>query len=557
MVVLFDVIKKNFKLLVRSKSSALIIILGPLLVIFLVGIAFDNIGKFSLNIGTYSSSYSDLSESFIVKLQEKEFDVIKIDSEEECIKQIKQGRLHTCIVFPPDLTIEPGRMNEIIFHVDYSKINLIWMVLDTISSKLKERSSELSLDLTSNLLEKIEHTKETVYNTKPIVVNLKTENSQVSDKIDTFRTNILDFRDTSDAMKDYFLTKINGAQDAIEEVEDEIDDLNLTSNQKEDLIEEIESIDTFLLNIKDQINSTNNTQETDWEKLTRLTLEISNQIGRINELMSSSSLRIDEVQMAIDGIYTNLESIKIKEAATIVSPITTNIKPVVSEKTYLNYMFPALIVLVVMFISILLSTTIVQMEKHSSAYFRNFITPTKSIIFIIGTYLTNMLLVMAQLVIIIIIAASFFGTQVLPSLYIIIPGLLLITTFFTLIGMLIGDIFTSEETATLASISIGSVFLFLSDLILPLESMPRYIQNIAQYNPFVLGENILRKAIIFQEGFSTIKSEFIILGASALVLFILVWALYKIKRKHLLHRLFSDKEEIKKDKKVKENKKEK
>ena len=129
---LFKIIKKNFKLLIRSKSSALIIILGPLLLIFLVGIAFDNLNKYSLSIGTYSESYSGLTESFIVKLEENNFKVQKISSEEECIDMIRQGKLNTCITFPKDLTIESNKVNEIIFHVDNSKINIVWMVLETI-----------------------------------------------------------------------------------------------------------------------------------------------------------------------------------------------------------------------------------------------------------------------------------------------------------------------------------------------------------------------------------------------------------------------------------------
>ena len=62
-MVLLKIIQKNLKLLIRSKSSALIIILGPLLVIFLVGIAFGNISKYSLNIGTYTESYTDITNS--------------------------------------------------------------------------------------------------------------------------------------------------------------------------------------------------------------------------------------------------------------------------------------------------------------------------------------------------------------------------------------------------------------------------------------------------------------------------------------------------------------
>ena len=299
-----------------------------------------------------------------------------------------------------------------------------------------------------------------------------------------------------------------------------------------------------------KIEDPNNSQETDWTKITRLTASITTQINALKDLVTSSTTKIDEIQTSLDNIYANLDSIAVREAATIVSPVTTNIKPVVPEKTYLNYMFPSLIVLVVMFISLLLSTTLVQMEKHSPAYFRNFITPTRSIVFVIGTYLTGMLLVSMQLIIIIVISAKFFKTQIIPSLSIIIPSLLLITTLFTLIGMLIGHIFKSEETATLAAISTGSVFLFLSNIILPLESMPAYVRNIAQYNPFVLGENVLRKTIIFQEQFASIQNEILYMGIASIVLFILIWILYKSKRKHSFHRLFAAKQ--KKDKKKKE-----
>ena len=150
-----------------------------------------------------------------------------------------------------------------------------------------------------------------------------------------------------------------------------------------------------------------------------------------------------------------------------------------------------------MFISILLSNTLVMMEKHSPAYFRNFITPTKNITFILATYFTSLILVSVQILIIICISSFFFQSNLLSTLLITIPVIIIITTFFTFTEMIIGYIFTSEETSTLAAISIGSIFLFLSNVILPLESMPDYVQRVAQFNPFVLSETLLRRSIIF------------------------------------------------------------
>ena len=129
-----------------------------------------------------------------------------------------------------------------------------------------------------------------------------------------------------------------------------------------------------------------------------------------------------------------------------------------------------------------------------------------------------------------------------------LPGLLLVTTLFTFVGMIIGYWFTSEETATLAAISIGSIFLFLSNVILPLESMPAYIRNIAQFNPFVLGERLLRKTIFFGAQFSELVFELQWLGIYAAVIFILIWVSQKVSRRHFFHtvKLALHKKKIKK-----------
>ena len=103
--------------------------------------------------------------------------------------------------------------------------------------------------------------------------------------------------------------------------------------------------------------------------------------------------------------------------------------------------------------------------------------------------------------------------------------------------MLIGYLFTSEETATLASISVGSIFLFLSSMIIPLESMPSYVMSVAKYNPFVLGENILRESIIFKAGFLDLKFELLWLLTYSIILFIFIIGLEKATKAHLFHKL--------------------
>ena len=556
-VALLKIIKKNFKLLIRSKSSALIIILGPLLVIFLVGIAFDNLNKFSLSIGTYSEGYTELTDSFITKLEASNFRVQKQASEQECIEQIKQGKINTCIIFPKDLTLDSNKMNEIIFHVDNSKINLVWMVLETISSTLAERSSELSLDLTTELLKKVDFTKTELYETRPKIVNLKTESRESVDTIGVAIGNLNDLRTQNTDLQADILLKISGAENAIDDTKTKISKLNTSSEEKESLETKLNELGTYLYNLRGKVESQSNTSVPEFTQMENTLNAIGSNLNSIRSSLLASNSDIESIQESVNRIYEEMNNLQITNATTIVNPITTRIKPVTTEKSYLNYLFPSLVILVIMFISILLSNTLVMMEKHSPAYFRNFITPTRDIIFILATYLTNVSLVFLQLLIILGISASLFKAQVLTSIPMTALILLLVITFFTFVGMIIGYLFNSEETATLAAISIGAIFLFLSNVILPLETMPETIRHIASFNPFVLGESLLRKAIIFQAGFQSLYFELLVLLGYSLVLFFIIWIFQRAVRKHLGHKISYrlHKRKKKKAKKVKKSKK--
>ena len=538
---LLKIIQKNLKLLIRSKSSALIIILGPLLVIFLAGIAFDNLNKYSINIGVYSEQYSNLTESFITKLQENEFNVQKFDLEEPCVDSIKYAKIHTCIIFPKNMQVESNDVNEITFYIDNSKINLVWMVLDTLSSKLSERSSELSVDLTTNLLEKLELTKREVSENRPVITNLQTENQGAMSEISNLNKDLVSgkvtsLKDRTSVFKSFLIKQVNDIEENLADIEDEIDVLNDGGADTEALEDYVEDTKNNIMEIEKQIEAGG-----DYLKIVSSVIEMESSLksglNSVDSAISKSSSKINKIKDSFDKIYEKVQDLKINNAATIVNPITTNIKPVVPEKTYLNYMFPALIVLVVMFISILLSTTLVMMEKHSPAYFRNFITPTRNITFILGTYLTSLIIVLLQLVIIVIIALIFFKSQVLLSLPKTGLLLLIVTSFFTLAGMFVGSLFTSEETATLASISLGSVFLFLSNIILPIESMPEYVRNIANFNPFIIAEGLLKKAILFNSKLAVMLNDILILIGYSFALLVVIWLIHTFSRRHVIFSL--------------------
>jgi len=212
-----------------------------------------------------------------------------------------------------------------------------------------------------------------------------------------------------------------------------------------------------------------------------------------------------EIESSI-GDITELDWAQSIKASDIMNPIPVDILPVKGEVsavgsvskglTYLDYLLPALLILVVMFVSTLLTSTLVIKERKSRAYFRNLISPTSSILLMYGTCFISLILVSFQVALLIGVAATFFGVTIGSPLSIILIMALTMSTFIAL-GCAIGYLFNSEETATIASISTALIFLLFSTLIIPLETMPFIMRKIAQFSPFVISETALRKSLIF------------------------------------------------------------
>lgn len=556
------IIVKNLKLLVRSRSSALIIILAPLLIILLLGVAFDNANMFGLTVGVYSESYGANGEELLKRMSERDLRVIRYETEESCIEDIKNGVLNTCIVFPPNLSFESNVQQQITFHVDYSKINLVWMIMDTLNVQFGTSSKEISKDLVGVLVSKVQGSQQKLEEQHGAIKQLKinTEDTKtriegisgeitnlnfavdnntlatatldkelasieqnLSNLIDQVRSQISSAKDATNESK--VITKLETASEKLDGLEEVVEGATPPSIIK--FKEAFTGLKSSIESVKATLNQGNVIRESAAPKLSNAQLQLDQSVANIKA-----------IEGAFDTIISEVNSIKVTDPNAIAQPIITEIKPVTAKSTYLNYLFPSLIMLVVMFIAMLLSTTLVMMEKHSPAYFRNFIAPTRNITFVLGTYLTNMLLVTLQVAIILGIAGYFFSAQVLSSNLPLIAGILLLAaTFFTLWGMAVGHFFTSEETATLATVSSGSIFLFISSVIIPIESMPALVRQVASFNPFVICERLLRQALLLQPRIEVMQNDLITMGIYSVVLFLGILVTQNIMNRHYFQRL--------------------
>lgn len=476
---IFYIIKKNFKLLTRNKGSALIVLLGPLILMLLISLSFNNSSLFDIKIGAYSESYSELSEAILAQLEDEQYKIVRLDSELQCIDGVKSGSVQLCLSIPPNLNIESAE--SLTFYVDNSRINLVYIIINTISEKISIKSEELSIDLTTKIVNVLNDANVKIASESPNIPGLKSTLSSAEGKLSELNSVILELGQTTD---------INA------EISNIQSNLNVSSDYFSNLTSLVSALDIKISQVKSSS-------------------------GGINPLMPKISAEKDKVEKldsALNSILVNINSIEIKDINKIVNPIDSKVEPITSNSTHLGNAFPILLMIVLMFTGIVLSASTVIDEKTSKAYLRNFISPTPSIFFIAGDYLFSLIIMLLQMIVI--FAVTIISTKI-PVDYVellnILVALILISSVFILLGMFIGYLFKSSETANMASISVSAVLLFFSSTVLPLETLPTAIREIVKYNPFVLGETLLRQVILFKE---TLQSSYLVI--SVLVLYIAV-----------------------------------
>jgi len=547
-------INKNLKLLLRAKSSAFIVVFGPLIIILLVGLALNKPSTYALSIGYYSPDKTNsLTDSFIQEIENNNYAVLKHDSNESCIQTIKQGTAHTCIIFPKNFEIGNEASNKVEFYVDYSRANIVYQIIDTVSTEFELRTTELSRDLTQTLLTKILETKKDIDEDILSIITIKSS-------IDGVISNIQDTKSKSESLNLSMDTiSLSNVKSSGVDLYDDAKDLK---NQGLDAVTEGKSLagnssTAELEEIEDEIISIYNKTPATYDEFKGLIDNATAKIAAIESNLEASKTKnqeivskLDEVKTSLDNLKTNandvkaklettntnLENIDIASAESIVSPIKTEIKPIVAETNQLIFFFPFLLVLVIMFIGIMLSSALIIMEKSSKAAFRNFITPTKDWFFVITTYVTSFIVLFLQVIVILLLSYYFLKAEIFTNFLLTALIILITMSIFILIGMAIGYVAATQEAATMLSIALGSVFLLLSNLILPIETMSEFIKNLTQFNPYVVSSELLKKTLLFKVSILDSFQDTLFLAGFMIIMISLVFLINKLSIIKLLER---------------------
>lgn len=496
---LYHLISKNLKLLIRSKTSALVFIFGPLLITFLVALAFNTSTLFDLNVAVYSDSYSTLSDSITQNLSSTQYNVLKLETEEDCIDAVKFGNFQVCLVFPPNMALDNSANNVIKIYVDNSRLNIANLISSQISSKVTVEASALSADIVTQILTTLDTANTETVQSQEQLTSLLTSNSALQSSISSISSSLDNL--------DFTYSTANASA-----IDDEITSLQTSKNLSD------ESVAT----LEDLIDGMKSAYTSAISKLDTAKSSVEDSKSSISSLSASAQAdkqRLDTVQENINIVVQSIDGVKITNVANIVAPLRTSIEPLSSSNSYLLYILPTILILLIMFVSLLMSSSAIITEKTSRAFFRNSITPTSSLLMLVGEYLSNLCILVFQVGAILGVLFYFFNDLGINAFVLAGITLLVIGTFFIFLGMLIGYLFNTKQTVTLAAISTGIILLFFSNTILPLETLSKSSRAIVSYNPFVIGEGLLKKILLFSLNITGVLEPLIILGIFCMILF--------------------------------------
>jgi len=197
------------------------------------------------------------------------------------------------------------------------------------------------------------------------------------------------------------------------------------------------------------------------------------------------------------------------------------------ELNYKNYMVPGILVLLVTLIGMFLSGMNIVREKEIGTIEQLNVTPIGKFQFIIGKLLPFLIIGLFEFTLGLIVGKLVFKIQILGS----IPLIYAMATIFLFtvlgIGLLISTMNDTQQQALLVAYFFIMLFILMSGLFTPLESMPDWALWLNKINPVAYFLKINRMIIMKGSGLMDVMKDALSMLALGIVIFNLAVLKYR------------------------------
>ncbi len=389
-----------------------------------------------------------------------------------------------------------------------------------------QRSRE-EINATRKDLQELDKNVTSIYNDS---AGLRDDLKFVVDNIDSTDASLLAMQTSMQST--YNLTCIDPAalqcismKNTIQQIQDTRAEIQSRTARITSLYNSLDTVAQKSAELHDKLGKTDERLQSMQESIGNYTVEISNIDGNISNIEASISAlenvknqsvgvsaQMDklatDMSNSTGGLVTKIDMTKgllgeviSRSPTTVAAPIKLESGVVFKDRSYLDFLMPGIISIVLMFISFLLASITIVQERSKKTLIRTLLTPISLEGFILEKTAALILIALLQGIIMIVVAYLLYGIVIpadqLGGLFLVI---LVYSAAFIGIGMALATFAESENTAMLLSLVLSIPMLFLSGVFFPFETMPALMVKLGNALPITMGIKALNSVLIYQQG---------------------------------------------------------
>ena len=187
------------------------------------------------------------------------------------------------------------------------------------------------------------------------------------------------------------------------------------------------------------------------------------------------------------------------------------------EMNYKTFMVPGLVVLLITLIGMFLCAMNIVREKEMGTIEQLNVTPISKTTFIIGKLLPFWILAIFELTIGLVIGKMVFNIPMIGNIGLIYLFASIYLVVILGIGLLVSTFTETQQQAMFLSWFILVLFILMSGLFTPVESMPSWAQKVTWFNPVAYFIRVIRMVMLKGSGFQDILDYLLIMLLFAVV----------------------------------------
>ena len=184
---------------------------------------------------------------------------------------------------------------------------------------------------------------------------------------------------------------------------------------------------------------------------------------------------------------------------------------------YKVFMIPGILGMLAVILTMILSAMNVVREKELGTIEQLNVSPIKKYQLIIGKLLPFLLIGLMNLAVGLLASKLVFDIPILGSLWLVFAFCVVSIIVVLGIGLLISTTVNTQQQAMFIAWFFMMIFMLMSGLFTPIESMPQWAQNMTIPNPIAHLVTVMRKVLLKGSGWHDIKEHFYIMCILAVV----------------------------------------